>query len=366
MLKDSDQLYLQAAIELAKHGDYSTTPNPRVGCLIVRDGEVLGRGWHVRHGEGHAEVNALRDAGDRDVTGATVYVSLEPCAFEGKTPPCSQTLVRAGVSRVVAAMTDPHPKVAGQGFAELKNAGIAVDILELPEARAVNPGYLSRLTRQRPYVRLKVAMSADGRTAMANGESQWITGTPARADVQRLRARSCAVLTGIGTVLADDPQLTVRDAQCAVDGHIRQPLRVILDSKLRAAADAAVFTGPGDALLVHATADGISDAPVEQLQCGNGRVNLAALVSELAERKLNEVLVEAGPVLTGAFLEAGLWDELVLYQAPKLMGSAARPVAQLPINHMAQAVGATIRACDQIGDDLRICLVPQHDLTEAS
>jgi diaminohydroxyphosphoribosylaminopyrimidine deaminase/5-amino-6-(5-phosphoribosylamino)uracil reductase len=263
-------------------------------------------------------------------------------------------------------MTDPHPKVAGHGFAELKNAGIAVDILELPEARALNPGYLSRLIRQRPYVRLKVAMSADGRTAMANGESQWITGTAARADVQRLRARSCAVLTGIGTVLADDPQLTVRDPACAVEGSIRQPLRVILDSKLRAAPDAQVFTGPGAALLVHASGDRASDAAAEHLQCGNGKVDLNELLTELAERKLNEVLVEAGPILIGAFLDAGLWDELVLYQAPKLMGSDARPVAQLSINHMAQAVGATIRSCEQIGEDLRVCLVPQHDQTETS
>jgi diaminohydroxyphosphoribosylaminopyrimidine deaminase/5-amino-6-(5-phosphoribosylamino)uracil reductase len=364
MLKDSDHLYLEAAIELARRGEYSVAANPRVGCVIVRDGEVLGRGWHVRAGEGHAEVNALRDAGDRDVTGATVYVSLEPCAFEGRTPACSQTLIKAGIGRVVAAMTDPHPKVAGQGFAELRNAGVHVDILELTQARALNPGYLSRMTLGRPWVRLKVAVSADGRTAMANGESQWITGPQARADVQHWRARSCAVITGAGTVLADDPQLNVRDRACAVEDKIRQPLRIVLDSKLRTPADARVYSGEGSALVVYADATAQPRAGVEHLRCGDGRVDLGQLLSQLAQRQINEVLVEAGPGLLGSFLSAGLWDELLVYQAAKLLGSDARPMAELSINHMTDAVGATIRDCQRFGDDLRLCLVPRHDQTE--
>ena len=364
MLKDSDHLFVEAAIELARRGEYSTAPNPRVGCVIVRDGEVLGRGWHVRAGEGHAEVNALRDAGDRDVTGATVYVSLEPCAFEGRTPACSQTLIKAGVGRVVAAMSDPHPKVAGQGFSELKNAGVHIDILELPQARALNPGYLSRMTRGRPWIRLKVAVSADGRTAMANGESQWITGPEARADGQRWRARSCAVITGAGTVLADDPQLNVRDRACAVEARIRQPLRIVLDSTLRTPADAQIYTGEGDALVVFADSTAQPQAAVEHLLCGKGRVDLAQLLDQLAERQINEVLVEAGPSLLGSFLELGLWDELLVYQAGKLLGSDARPMAELSINHMSDAVGATIRDCQRFGDDLRLRLVPQHDQTE--
>jgi diaminohydroxyphosphoribosylaminopyrimidine deaminase/5-amino-6-(5-phosphoribosylamino)uracil reductase len=360
MLRDSDHLFLDAAIELAKRGEFSTTPNPRVGCLIVREGEVLGRGWHVRHGEGHAEVNALRDAGDRDVTGATVYVSLEPCAFQGKTPPCSQTLIKAGIGRVVAAMTDPHPQVAGIGFAELKNAGIHVDILELPSARALNPGYLSRLTRSRPFVRLKVAVSADGRTAMANGESKWVTGPAARSDVQRLRARSCAILTGAGTVLADDPELNVRDAACAVEGRIRQPLRIVADSRLRTPLDARIYTGEGPALIVHTLGTAPAASDVEYLHCGADEVDLGKLLTILAERKCNELLVEAGPRLLGSFLRLGTWDELIVYQAGKLLGSDAQPLAMLSIGHMADAIDATIRDCDRLGDDLRLRLVPKH------
>lgn len=358
MLRDSDLKFLDAAVELAAHGLNSTTPNPRVGCLIVRDGEVLGRGWHVRAGEGHAEVNALADADSADVTGATVYVSLEPCAFEGRTPPCSQALVRARVSRVVAGMTDPHPQVAGRGFAELKNAGIAVDVVELPAARALNAGYVSRITRNRPFLRLKVAVSVDGRTAMASGESQWITGPAARADAQGWRARSCAIVTGSGTVLADDPQLTVRDPRYAVDGRIRQPLRVILDSQLKVPETARVLAPPGEALLVHGADARPRVGGVEHLACGDGRIDLARLVEHLAERKCNEVLVEAGPRLLGAFLAAGLWDELLVYQAGKLLGSSGLPLAELPIARMADAVGATIIDCKPFDNDLRIRLQP--------
>ena len=358
MLRDSDRLYLQATVELARRGMYTCAPNPRVGCIIVRDGEVLGRGWHVRTGEEHAEVNALRDAADRDIRGATVYVSLEPCAFEGRTPACSQTLIKAGIARVVAAMKDPHPQVAGGGFADLEAAGVAVDVHELPAAAALNEGYISRMTRNRPFVRLKVASSLDARTAMASGESQWITGEAARAEVQYWRARSCAVITGSGTVANDDPKLTVRDDKFAVDGQIRQPLRVIVDSKLRTPKTAAVLKGPGASLLAHVRSTRPKLKGVAHFAAGTKQVDLAALVDHLATLECNEVLVEAGPKLTGAFIQAGLWDELILYQAPKLLGSDARGMAQLALTRMDQAIEATITDYASVGDDLRIRLRP--------
>ena len=376
MIRDSDKLYLRAAVELAGYGLYSTTPNPRVGCLIVRDGQVLGRGWHVRRGEAHAEINALADAdaGERDVRGATAYVSLEPCSFEGLTPACSRALIDARLARVVVAMKDPHPKVAGRGFAELSNAGISVEVYALAEAEALNEGYVSRITRDRPFVRLKVAVSLDARTAMANGESQWITGPAAREDVQAWRARSCAIVTGSQTVLADNPRLTVRGTQFEVDGRIRQPLRVILDSQLRVPLTADVFAQPGTTLIAHnrefepgaAEAESVfasgARGAAEYLSLGvdqlSGRLRLPELLNKLGERHCNEILIEAGPTLIGAFLEAGLWDELLLYQAPKLLGSDARPLATLPLSHMAQAIEATIVDQAMFGDDVRLRLRP--------
>ncbi len=357
MSGDSDVLFLRAAVELAEQGLYSCTPNPRVGCLIVRDGIILGRGAHLWAGQGHAEVNALRDAGG-DAAGATVYVSLEPCAFTGRTPPCTDALIAANVRRVVAAMRDPHPQVAGQGFERLKAAGIETQLIELPEAAELNAGYVSRLRRGRPLVRVKVAQSLDGRTAMASGESRWITGPAARADVQYWRARSCAVLTGSGTVLTDDPQLTVRDPRFQVEGRIRQPLRVVADTGLRIPADAALLRAEGPVLLAHG-ANAVRQLPeVEHLVCGDESVDLTALLSALAERGCNEVLVEAGPRLVGAFLAQGLWDELLVYVAPKLLGSDARPMALLPLAAMEQAVHATMRDCVTVGDDLRLRLIP--------
>lgn len=357
MSNDSDRLFLRAAVELAERGLFSCTPNPRVGCLIVRDGVVLGRGAHIRAGEGHAEVNALADAGG-DVSGATVYVSLEPCAFTGRTPPCTQALIAANVRRVVAAMRDPHPKVSGAGFRQLSAAGIRADLVELPEAEALNAGYAKRVRDGVPFVRLKVAQSLDGRTAMASGESRWITGPEARADVQYWRARSCAVLTGSGTVLTDDPQLTVRDSRYAVDGRVRQPLRVVADTGLRVPADAALLRADGPLLFVHG-ADAVPHlADVQHLACGDEEVDLPALLCALAERGCNEVLVEAGPRLVGAFLSRGLWDEILLYVAPKLLGSDARPMATLPLVAMGQAVQTTIVECVPVGGDLRVRLVP--------
>ncbi len=358
MAEDSDRLFLRAALALAENGRYIAPPNPSVGCLIVREGAVVGRGWTHRPGEGHAEVNALADAG-KAAEGATAYVSLEPCAFHGRTPPCSQALIDAGVARVVAALTDPHPKVAGQGFADLRQAGIAVELIELPEAAEAIAGFISRIERNKPLVRLKVAASLDGRTAMASGESKWVTGEAARADVQRWRARSCAIVTGAGTVLADDPALTVRDSAFASAGAIRQPLRVVLDSSLRVPESASLFSQPGETLVVHCGGSPANEqAEHLLLPAAEGRVDLDALLEHLAGRPCNEVLIEAGATLIGAFLKAGLWDELLLYTAPKLLGSAARPLAELPIARMLEAIEAKIAHRDQVGDDLRLRLVP--------
>lgn len=359
MNSTADLLYLRAAVELAEQGLYSCTPNPRVGCLLVRDGKIIGRGAHLRAGEGHAEVNALTDAGG-DAAGATAYVSLEPCNHTGRTPPCTRALIGANVRRVVAAMRDPNPQVAGQGLAELKSAGIRTELRLLPEAEALNAGYVMRQRRGRPYVRLKIAQSLDGRTAMASGESRWITGPGARADVQYWRARSCALITGSGTVLTDDPQLTVRDRRYAVQGRLRQPLRVVVDTGLRVPADAAFLHTEGSVLFAHGAHAQPAHADAEHLACGEGEVDLEQLLEALARRGCNEVLVEAGPRLVGAFLARELWDEVVLYLAPKLLGSDARPMANLPLLHLDQAVQATIVDCVNIGGDLRVRLVPQQ------
>ena len=366
-----DARFLAVAVELAERGRLSTTPNPCVGCLLVRDGVVLGRGYHVRHGGPHAEVAAISDArasaqaeglSEAEITarlrGCTAYVSLEPCAFHGRTPPCAEALQAIGVARVVGGFTDPHPKVAGQGYALLRAAGIEVTAVELPAAGALIEGYVSRVSRQRPFIRLKVAASMDGRTAMASGESQWITGPSARADVQYWRARSCAILTGRGTVLADNPQLNVRGPEFAIDGSIRQPLRVVLDSQAQLSADARIFTSPEETLWVH-VAGAVAPKAVPALACGSGpRVDLAALMAALAERGCNEVLVEAGPTLIGQCLDSGLWDEALLYVAPKFLGSDARPLAQLPLTRMAQGIEATMVDVTQVGADLRVRLRP--------
>ena len=361
MISDSDRRYLAAAVELAQGGLYSATPNPRVGCLVVKGGTVVGRGFHQRTGGPHAELNALADAAGA-AAGATVYVSLEPCAFAGRTPACTGALMEAGVGRVVVAMVDPHPQVSGEGIAALRRAGIDVDVHELPEAQTLNVGYTSRITRGRPWVRLKSALSLDGRTGMASGESQWITGPAARADVQYWRARSCAIVSGSGTLLADDARLSVRDAAYAVGDEVRQPLRVVADSALQLPATAAVLAEPGAVLVAHA---GIAEphlADVEHIclptDAGGAapKVDLAALLDELGRRGCNEVLVEAGAGLLGAFIAADLWDEMLLYVAPKLLGSQARPLAELPFAAMAEAVVGRITDCVAIGDDLRLHL----------
>jgi len=353
---DTDARHMARALELARRGLYTTDPNPRVGCVITKAGRVVGEGFHERAGAPHAEINALRAAGDA-ARGATVYLTLEPCCHHGKTPPCTDALVSAGVARVVAAMQDPNPRVAGQGFAELKQAGIeCASGLMQAEAEDLNPGFANRMQRGRPYVRVKLAASLDGRTALASGESKWITGEPARADVQHWRARSSAILTGIGTVLADDPALTVRAFDIG-----RQPRRVVLDSRLRMSPQAKMLTLPGTTLVVTAASDGVraealQNAGAEVLALEkDGHVDLAALMQALAAREVNELLVEAGATLSGALLEAGLADELVLYYAPLLLGDNGRGMFRLDaVTQMAARVELEIKDARPIGRDWRV------------
>lgn len=364
--------FMARALRLAERGLYTTMPNPRVGCVLVKDGQVVGEGWHVRTGEPHAEVNALLAAGD-NVRGATVYVSLEPCSHHGRTGPCSQALVDAGVSRVVYAMEDPNPLVSGRGIEIMRAGGIQVDgpILE-DDARALNPGFIKRMERKLPFMRCKLAMSLDGRTAMASGESKWITGPKARADVQRLRARSCAIISGVDSVLQDNSSLTVRadelDLPEAQDIASRQPLRVILDSRLRLARNALMFKQHTPILLVHngmATGDQLAGWPdfVEllALPAKDGRIDLHALVRELAQRHCNEVLVEAGATLAGNFLRRGLLDEIIVYMAPKLLGSNARPAFDLPLETMSASLALKIKDIRAVGRDWRITASPDTE-----
>lgn len=355
MISAADQAHLAEAIELAKRGLYTTTPNPRVGCVIARGDQVLGRGWHQWAGQDHAEVRALKDAGG-DTAGATAYVSLEPCSIHGRTPPCADALAAAGIKRVVVGALDPNPRVNGNGLKQLKAAGIAVDLANDEGAQDLNLGHRQRMALGRPWVRVKMAASLDGRTAMASGESQWITGPAARQDVQHWRARSCAVITGIGTVLADDPKLNVRDDRFASDGRLRQPLRVIVDSRLRSPAPAQILQAPGAALIAHAGAASADHPKAECLPCGTEQVDLAQLLTRLADRECNEVLVEAGPTLAGAFLKEGLCDELILYLAPRFLGAEARPLLDLPFERLEQALVGEITEVERLGRDLRLRL----------
>ncbi|WNL48294.1 bifunctional diaminohydroxyphosphoribosylaminopyrimidine deaminase/5-amino-6-(5-phosphoribosylamino)uracil reductase RibD [Dyella sp. BiH032] len=350
------------ALRLAERGLFTTQPNPRVGCVIAHGEEVVGEGFHPRAGEPHAEVFALRAAGER-ARGATAYVTLEPCAHHGRTPPCADALIAAGIARVVIAAEDPFPQVDGRGIGKLRAAGIAVDTGLMREAaRTLNVGFFSRIERGRPWVRVKLAMSLDGRTALANGESKWITGEAARADVQRWRARSSAILTGSGTVLADDPRLTVR---LPANEAFAPPLRVVLDRALRTPAGSHVLDGSVPTLLLHA-AGAVVPTHLERVQraaldVSDGRLDLRQALALLAERGCNELHVEAGPTLCGALLAAGLADELLLYVAPLLLGDAARPLLHLPL---LQDMGArwNLRTVDQrmLGSDLRLLLRPDR------
>ena len=355
----ADQQAMAHALALAARGLYTARPNPMVGCVIVRDGEVVGEGWHPRTGQPHAEVFALRAAGDR-ARGATAYVTLEPCAHHGRTPPCAEALVAAGVSRVVAAMRDPFPRVDGAGFARLQAAGIevAAGLMET-QARELNRGFLSRIERGRPWLRIKLAASLDGRTAMSSGESKWITGEAARADVQRWRARSAAILTGADTVLADDPALTVR---LGGDSEFVSPLRVVVDTRLRSLGQSKVRDGAAPTLYLHGpdvVPPQVEGAEYARLPLRDGHVDLEAALRLLGGRGVNEVQVEAGPALCGALLRAGLVDEVLLYQAPLLLGDTARPLfAGLGIEAMARRLPFTLVDEARLGDDRRLLLRP--------
>lgn len=351
-----DYRYMADALRLAESGLYSTTPNPRVGCVVVNNGIVVGTGWHRRAGEAHAEVLALREAGDL-ARNATVYVSLEPCSHFGRTPPCADALIAAGVKRVVAAMRDPNPHVSGQGLARLQAAGIAVSsgLLE-DQAAQLNIGFIQRMTHNRPWLRIKTASSLDGKIALANGESKWITGAAARLDVHRWRARSCAIMTGIGTILADNPQLTVRDIETP-----RQPLRIIVDSRLQTPADARILQTAG-VIIAYVQGDSerqqqLTRAGAELLQvpADEGRVNLTALMTLLAQRGINEILTEAGAGLNTGLIAAGLADEWLMYLAPTLLGATALDLFSLPAPaNMEQRQSLRIGDLRQIGRDLRI------------
>lgn len=372
-LSHSDHVFMAQALRLAERGLYTTMPNPRVGCVLVKEGQVITEGWHYRAGEAHAEVHALQQASEQ-ARGATVYVTLEPCNHTGKTGPCSEALIAAGVARVVFAMEDPNPKVAGRGLEKLTAAGILVDgpLLE-DDARALNPGFVKRMERNLPYVRCKLAMSLDGRTAMASGQSKWVTGRKAREDVQRLRARSCAIVSGIDTVLRDNASLTVRVDELqlynAGDAAEKQPLRVILDSHLRLSRTSEILNHLSPILLVHngseENSDKLADWPEHvaliALPGSDQRIDLPALLRELAKRECNEVLVEAGATLAGSFLRRGLLDEILVYMAPKLLGSSARPLFDLPLNTMAAALPLKIRDMRAVGDDWRITIVPDME-----
>lgn len=347
------------ALELAARGLYTTHPNPRVGCVLVRGAELVGTGWHRRAGEPHAEVHALREAGER-ARGATAYVTLEPCAHHGRTPPCADALIAAGVRRVVAAMRDPFPAVDGAGLQRLLDAGIEVSSgLMAAEALELNQGFVSRVTRHRPWIRVKLGLSLDARSALADGRSQWITGPEARADVQHWRARSSGILTGIGTVLADDPQLTVRAAELPAV----TPERIVLDSRARLPAAARLLQSAGPVLWVHG-ADAAPDAlpvGVERLALPlqHGRLPLARVAYALGQRGHNELLVEAGARLAGALVSAGLVDELICYVAPRLLGSDARPGLELPpLAQLSDAQAWRWHAIDRVGEDLRLILRP--------
>jgi diaminohydroxyphosphoribosylaminopyrimidine deaminase/5-amino-6-(5-phosphoribosylamino)uracil reductase len=351
-----DHSMMARALRLAERALWTTTPNPRVGCVLVRDGWVVGEGWHEKVGEPHAEVLALNAAGRR-ARGATAYVTLEPCSHHGRTPPCAEALIEAGVARVVAAMTDPNPLVAGKGLALLEAAGIetACGLLET-EARELNIGFVSRMTRGRPWLRLKAAASLDGKTALNNGLSQWITGPDARRDGQRWRARACAILTGIGTVRDDDPQLNVRDLETT-----RQPLRVVVDSKLETPLAARILQG-GPCLIVGAVEDAakmelLRSTGAEVLIFPNaaGKVELKDLLDELGRRGINEVHTEAGFKLNGSLLREGLVDELLLYLAPCLIGHDASGLFNLPeLTALDQKKQLKIRDLRQVGENIRV------------
>ena len=364
-----DAAFMQLAIDLAKQGEFTTTPNPSVGCVLVKDGEVVGKGFHAKAGEPHAEVMALREAGEK-ARGATAYVTLEPCSHFGRTPPCAKGLVEAGVSKVIAAMCDPNPQVAGKGLQILSDAGIqsAVGLLE-ENAEQLNKGFLKRMRAGKPFVQLKLAMSIDGKTAMASGESKWITGAQARADVQQYRAKASAILSTSQTVLADDPSLNVRWEELPPDvkaGYpqekLRQPVRVILDSSHKVRSDFKVFSTESPVWLVGEDVYPLAGFPVFtkylQLDRNQDETRLQALMSALGKRQINTLWVEAGATLAGALIAENLVDELIIYMAPKLLGDQARDLCHLPnLTQLADAPLWQLQSCEPIGDDLKLIYI---------
>jgi len=359
-----DHKYMARAIQLAKKGMYLTAPNPNVGCVLVKDNEIVGEGWHAKAGEAHAEVNALKQAGQK-AEGATAYVTLEPCCHHGKTPPCSDALIKAKVKHVIAAMIDPHSKVAGNGLKQLEQAGVYVQhgLLE-EQAKALNPGFIKRMQQGLPYVRCKLAMSLDGRTAMASGESKWITSAAAREDVQYLRAKSAAIVTGVGTVLADDPSMTVR-----LEGEYKQPIRVVVDTNLSMPTTAKMLSEPGKTILMTCSADDAiaqvlkdAGADIHVMPYCNTSVDLKSVLQQLSDMHINDVLLETGATLSGAMLQAGLIDELIIYMAPVLMGNDARGLFALPgLENMQDKIELDIIDQRLVGQDIRLTAkVRQH------
>ncbi|WP_232819265.1 bifunctional diaminohydroxyphosphoribosylaminopyrimidine deaminase/5-amino-6-(5-phosphoribosylamino)uracil reductase RibD [Saccharospirillum mangrovi] len=359
----NDAFWMARALALAAQGLTTTTPNPRVGCVLVRDGEVVGEGFHQRAGEAHAEVHALAAAGDR-ARGATAYVTLEPCSHQGRTPPCADALIKAGVSRVVTAMEDPNPQVAGRGLARLEAAGIDTRSGVLAaDAEALNVGFLKRMRTGHPWLTLKLAASLDGATALANGDSQWITGEQARAHVQHGRARSCAILTGVGTVLSDDPSLNVR-----LDNTERQPARIVLDSNLRTPANARLLSLDGNTWLLHgpnapqAQRDALTKAGAHlaEMPLNDAKqLDLAAVIHWLGKQSFNEVWIEAGATLAAGLLDGGWVDEVRLYQAPVLLGSSIRPLYATALDKLSDAQRFNVIERRSLGDDLLWTLRPR-------
>jgi diaminohydroxyphosphoribosylaminopyrimidine deaminase/5-amino-6-(5-phosphoribosylamino)uracil reductase len=357
-----DHECMARALQLARRGLFTTDPNPRVGCVIADAEQVTGTGWHQVAGGPHAEVVALREAGE-SARGKTAYLTLEPCSFSGRTPPCTEALIEAGIRRVVVAAHDPNPRVDGNGVRRLREAGIQVDTgLMTAEAEALNPGFTMRMKAGRPWVRIKSAISLDGRTALGNGESKWISSEASRQDVQRWRARSSAILTGIGTVLADDPSMQAR-----VDRDVRQPLRIVADSRWRTPADSKILAGPGKALIA---GDRSLEVPAALKNSGtrclglparNGFIDLGLLLSSLAELEINEIQVEAGAILCGALLEKQLVDEILIYQAPHFLGDGGPgPFALGPLESMSERTHLTLLETSQLGSDLRLRFKPEY------
>ena len=357
----SQESLMARALLLAERGVFTTAPNPRVGCVIVKNEVIIAEGWHHRAGEAHAEVNALVQLNQREANGADCYITLEPCSHDGRTPPCCDAIIKAGIKRVIIAMKDPNPMVAGRGIEKLKQVGIVVVLGVLEEqAEKLNQGFCQRMRMGRPYIRSKLAMSVDGKTAMASGESRWITSQDARQDVQKLRAQSSVILTGIGTVLTDDPSLSVRPGGWYPQGElVRQPLRVVIDSNLRIPLNAKILNSEAETLVVSIKPSDKKGVNVMVIQADRGHVDLKKLMNRLAEREINDVMVEAGSKLNGALVQAGLVDELVIYMAPKLLGDSAQGLFHLPaIQKMSQNIALNITDIRAVGSDWRITASP--------